>query len=113
MLTRQERGEIRHRIERAARSISKHKTGTEVFGAWRDVALREAPRLLDALDKADDEIDHLRRLVGKLFKIVNLASLTQCDHRCLTKEAQGELFHLIAEAKTVVEHEQSDRGVCR
>ena len=76
MLTRQERGEIRHRIERAARSISKHKTGTEVFGAWRDVALREAPRLLDALDKADDDIDHLRRLVGKLFKIVNLASLT-------------------------------------
>jgi hypothetical protein len=105
MLTRQERGEIRHRIERAARSTSKHKTSAEVLGTLGDVASRDAPRLLDALDKTDDEIDQLRRLVGKLFKIVNLASLTECDHRCLTKETQGELFHLIAEAKTVLEHE--------
>ena len=105
MLTRQERAAISHRVERAARSTSKHKTSAELFGAWRDVALRDTPRLLDALDKADDEIHHLRRLVGKLFKIVNLASLTECDHRCLTKETQGELFHLIAEAKTVLEHE--------
>jgi hypothetical protein len=105
MLTRQERKEIRHRIERAAQSAHEAKTSTEVFGAWGDVALRDAPRLLDALDKADDEIDHLRTLVGKLFKIVNLASRTECDHRCLTRETQGELFHLIAKTKTVLEHE--------
>ncbi|MFQ5755302.1 MAG: hypothetical protein ACE5H7_04315 [Acidiferrobacterales bacterium] len=105
MLTRQERKEIRRRIEKAAQAAHEAKTSTGVFGAWGNVALRDAPCLLDALDKADDEIDHLRRLVGKLFKIVNLASLTECDHRCLTKETQGELFHLIAEAKTVLEHE--------
>jgi hypothetical protein len=45
----------------------------------------------------------LKVLVGKLYKIVNLASLTKCDHKCFTKETQGHLLALLEEARAVVE----------
>jgi hypothetical protein len=45
----------------------------------------------------------LKVLVGKLYKIVNLASLTKCDHKCFTKKTQRHLLALLEESRAVVE----------
>jgi hypothetical protein len=41
---------------------------------------------------------HLRTLIRKLYKVVNLATLTKCDHQCFTAETKNNLFSLLAEA---------------
>lgn len=102
MLTKEERDAIRKSIRQAVDSCEDYQTSTEVFGVWGDVALRDAPRLLDALDKADQEIERLREVVARLYKVVNLASLTECDHKCLTKETQHQLFALLGEARAAM-----------
>lgn len=102
MLTKKERDAIREAINQAVDSCRDCQTSTEVFGVWGDVALRDAPRLLDALDKADQEIERLREVVARLYKVVNLASLTECDHKCLTRETQHQLFALLSEARAVM-----------
>lgn len=102
MLSKKERDAIRESVKQAVDSCRDCETTTEVFGVWGDVALRDAPRLLDALDQADGEIERLREIVARLYKVVNLASLTECDHKCLTKETQHQLFTLLSEARAVM-----------
>lgn len=103
MLTKEEREAIRKSIKQAVDSCEDYQTSTEVFGVWGDVALRDAPRLLEALDKAEQELERLREVIARLYKVVNLASLTECDHRCLTKETQHQLFSLLSDARAVME----------
>jgi hypothetical protein len=102
MLSKKERDTIRDTINQAIDSCRDCQTSTEVFGVWGDVALRDAPRLLDALDNADQEIVRLREIIARLYKVVNLASLTECDHKCLTKETQHQLFALLSEARAAM-----------
>ena len=102
MLTKKERDTIKQSINQAVDSCKDCQTSTEVFGVWGDIALRDAPRLLDALDEADQEIERLREVIARLYKVVNLASLTECDHKCLTKETQYQLFALLSEARAVM-----------
>ncbi len=104
MLTQQEREQIRHGIENAATYGDGDGPTADALRAWGKVAVRDAPRLLAALENAEEDIEHLRALVGKLYKIVNLASLTKCDHKCLTKETQSHLLALLQESGAVVEH---------
>lgn len=102
MITRQQREEIRRCITDAAESVG--SVPTCVFGGGRKFSLHDVPRLLDDLDKAEEENERLRVLVGKLHKVVNLASLTNCDHKCFTKETKNHLLTLLEESRTVVEH---------
>ena len=105
MLSKQERERIRQCIEQAASSDHALDTTTEVFGVWGDVALRDAPRLLSALDEAADEISRLRSLIGRLHKVVNLVSLNECDHCCLNRETQNELLTLLRETHALIKPE--------
>lgn len=102
MLSKQERERIRQCIEQAANSGHAHDTSTEVFGVWGDVALRDAPRLLSALDEAADEIERLRALIARLHKVVNLVSLNECDHCCLNRDTQNDLLTLLAETAVLM-----------
>ena len=103
MLTQQEREQIRHGIENSVKYSDDDSPTADALRAWGKVAVRDAPRLLTALENAEEDIEHLRALVGKLYKIVNLASLTKCDHKCFTKETQGHLLALLQESRAVVE----------
>ncbi len=103
MLTKQEREQIRHGIEKAASYSDDDSETADALRAWGKVAVRDAPRLLGALENAEDEIVRLKVLVGKLYKIVNLASLTKCDHKCFTKKTQRHLLALLEESRAVVE----------
>ncbi len=107
MLTQQEREEIRHGIENAARYSDDDSPTADALRAWGKVAIRDAPRLLAALENAEEEIARLKVLVGKLYKIVNLSSLTKCDHKCFTKETQVHLLALLQEACAVVEQRKA------
>jgi hypothetical protein len=100
MLSKQERNELRTSIVDAA----KHdEASASVFGSGSKFSLNHVSHLLDALDHAEVEIKRLQCLVGKLYKIVHLGTLFECDHKCLTKECKGELLTLLAEAEAVVE----------
>ena len=103
MLTKQEREQIRHGIENAASYSDDDSPTADALRAWGKVAVRDAPRLLAALENAEEDIEYLRALVEKLYKIVNLASLTKCDHKCLTKKTQSHLLALLEESRAVVE----------
>jgi hypothetical protein len=102
VLSKDERDAIRKTIAQALGSCQDYQSSTEVFGVWGDLALRDAPRLLEALDKAEQEMERLREIIARLYKVVNLASLTECDHKCLTKETQHQLFALLTEARAVM-----------
>lgn len=102
MLSKQERERIRQCIEQAASSDHAYDTSTEVFGVWGDVALRDAPRLLSALDEAADEIERLRALIARLHKVVNLVSLNECNHCCLNRETKNELLTLLTETHVLM-----------
>ncbi len=104
MLTQQEREQIRQGIEKAASYSDDDSETADALRAWGKVAVRDAPRLLAVLENAEEEIARLKVLVGKLYKIVNLASLTKCDHKCFTKETQNHLLALLEESRAVVEH---------
>ena len=56
MLTKREREEISQGIERAAELSDGDGPTADVLRAWSKVAFRHAPRLLCALDKAEEEI---------------------------------------------------------
>ncbi len=103
MLTQQEREETGQGIEKAASYSDDDSETKDALRAWGKVAVRDAPRLLAVLQNAEEEIARLKVLVGKLYKIVNLASLTKCDHKCFTKETQGRLLALLQESRAVVE----------
>lgn len=105
MLSKEERERIRQCIEQAASADHAYDTSTEVFGVWGDVALRDAPRLLSALDEAAGEIERLRALIAKLHKVVNLVSLHECDHCCLNRETKNELLTLLAETHALIKSE--------
>ncbi len=107
MLTQQEREQIRHGIENAASYSDDDSETADALRARGKVAVRDAPRLLAALQNAEEEIARLKVLVGKLYKIVNLASLTKCDHKCFTKETQVHLLALLQEACAVVEQRKA------
>ena len=102
MLPQQEREKIRHGIEKAASYSDDDSPTADALRAWGKVAVRDAPRLLAALENAEEEIARSRVLVGKLYRIVNLASLTKCDHKCFTKKTQSHLPALLEEARAVV-----------
>ncbi len=104
MLTQREQEEIRHGIENSASYSDDDSPTADALRAWGKVAVRDAPRLLAALQNAEEEIARLKVLVGKLYKIVNLASLTKCDHKCFTKKTQSHLLALLEDARAVVEH---------
>ncbi len=103
MLTQQEREEIRHGIENAASYSDGDGPTADALRAWGKVAVRDAPRLLAALENVEEEIARLKVLVGKLYRIVDLASHTKCDHKCFTKKTQRHLLPLLEEAHAVVE----------
>ncbi len=103
MLTQQEREEIRQGIKRAAQLSDRDSAPAYVFAAGSKFSLHDVSRLLDDLDRTEQEVERLKVLVGKLYKIVNLASLTKCDHKCFTKETQSHLLALLEEARAVVE----------
>lgn len=101
MLSRQERADIRKCIGKAAKYGKGYVTAREALGTLDEIALIDTPRLLDALDQAQDDIHRLKSLVEKLYKIVNLASLTDCDHRCFTTQTREQLFATLAQARAV------------
>ena len=101
MLAKHERKELRTYIVNAA--SYEDSAPAYVFGAGSRFSLHDVSRLLDDLDKTEEEVERLKVLAGKLYKIVNLASLTKCDHKCFTKETQGHLLTLLQEARAVVE----------
>ncbi len=107
MLNAEERKAIKKSVTKATKTDRGNSSTKEILSAWENVALRDAPRLLNALDKAEEEIDHLRDLVGKLYKIVNLASMVECDHRCLTKDTQNQLLTILAQAQAAVKARQA------
>ena len=102
MLSKQEREQIRQNIEQATSSYQSYDTSAEVFGAWGDIALRDAPRLLNALNEAADEIERLRELMARLHKVVNLVSLNECNHCCLNRQTQNELLTLLTQTRAVI-----------
>ena len=104
MLTQQEREEIRYGIENAARYSDGDSPTADALRAWGKVAVRDVPRLLAAPENAEEEIVRLKVLVGKLYRIVDVASLTKCDHKCFTRKTQCHLLALLEEARAVVEH---------
>lgn len=101
MLTREERDDLRTCIVKAARHGD--SAPANVFGSASKFSLRDVSRLLDALDRAEKEITRLRYLTGRLYKIVHLGTLVECDHKCLTKETKGQLLTLLAEAEAALE----------
>ena len=107
MLTQQEREEIRHGIENAARYSDGDSPTADALRAWGKVAVRDAPSLLAALENAEERIARLKILVGKLYGIVDLVSLTKCDHKCITRKTGRHLLALLEEARAVVEHDQA------
>lgn len=101
MLTRQERSDIRKCIAKAERYGKGCVQSRNALGTLDEIALVDTPHLLDALDNAEAEIRQLRDLLGKLYKIVNMASHTNCDHRCFTRETRAHLFATLAAARLV------------
>ena len=104
MLTQQEREEIRHGIENAARYGDGDGPTADALRAWGKVAVRDAPRLLAALEDAEKEIVWLNALVSKLYGLVDSVSVTRCEHKCLTKKTGRHFLPLLEEARAVVEH---------
>ena len=104
MLTQQEREQIRHGIEKAASYSDDDSETKDALRAWGKVAVRDAPRLLAALEDAEKEIVWLNALVSKLYGIVDSVSVTRCDHKCLTKKTGRHFLPLLEEARAVVEH---------
>ena len=104
MLTQQEREEIRHGIENAARYSDDDSPTVDALRVWGKAAVRDASLLLAALENAEEEIARLKILVGELHRIVDVASLTKCDHKCMTKKTKRHLIALLEETRAVVEH---------
>lgn len=98
MLTKHDREKIRASLE----EMTKHGNGNgSPAMAQRRLTPHQIWQLLDAVDDAEAEIEHLRMLIRKLYKIVNLATLSKCDHKCFTTRTRNNLFALLAEAHAV------------
>lgn len=104
MLNKQDRKEIRKSIAKAADFGD--SAPANVFGAGSKFTLDHVRQLLDTLDRSDEEIKRLKLLVERLYKIVSLGTMIECDHRCLTKESQYQLLGLLDEAEAVLKIEK-------
>ncbi len=100
MLNKQDRKQIRKSIANAANLGD--NAPANVFGAGSKFTLDHVSQLLDAVDRSDEEIKRLKVLIEKLYKIVSLGTMIECDHRCLTKESQNQLLGLLDEAEAVL-----------
>jgi len=98
MLTRQERGEIRASLVEMTRHGDSNRSPVVVPGGQKRLTSHQIWQLLNAVDNAEAENARLRTLIRKLYKIVNQASITKCDHQCFTMETKNNLFSLLAEA---------------
>lgn len=105
MLNEQDRKEIREAITKAANAGD--SAPANVFGAGSKFTLDHVRQLLDAVDRSDEETNRLKVLIEKLYKIVSLGTMMECDHRCLTKESQHQLLGLLGEAETVLDKEKA------
>ncbi|MDH3671912.1 MAG: hypothetical protein OES46_12220 [Gammaproteobacteria bacterium] len=100
MLNKRDRKELKKGIANAANLGD--SAPVNVFGAGSKFTLDHVYQLLDTMDRSDEEIKRLRVLVEKLYKIVSLGTMIECDHRCLTKESQNSLLGLLDEAEAVL-----------
>ncbi len=100
MLNKQDRREIRKSIANAANLGD--SAPANVFGAGSKFSLDHVSQLLDKVDRSDQEIKRLKALVERLYNIVSLGTMIECDHRCLTKESQNQLLGLLGEAEAVL-----------
>ena len=98
MLTKHEREKVRVSLVEMTRYADSNRSPLVVPGGQKRLTPHRIWQLLNAVDNAEAEIAHLRALVRKLYKIVNLATLTKCDHQCFTAETKSNLFSLLAEA---------------
>ena len=104
MLNKQDRKEIRKSIANAADFGD--SAPANVFGAGSKFTLDHVCQLLDIVDRSDEEIKRLKVLVEKLYKIVSLGTMVECDHRCLTKKSQNQLLGLLGEVEAVLKLEK-------
>ncbi len=107
MLTRQERGRIRESIVETGRCGKSYRNPIVVPGGRKRLTPHETWQLLNTVDNAEKEIERLRGLVKRLYKIVNLETRIESDHKCLTRKTNGQLLTLLAEARAVVERKQA------
>lgn len=101
MLTKQEREKIRESILETAKYGESYRNPVAVPGGMKRLSPQQMWQLLNTVDNAEQEIKQLRALIRKLYKIVNLVSLTKCGHQCFTTETRDNLFALLAEAHAV------------
>jgi hypothetical protein len=98
MLRKHEREKIRASLVEMARQGDSDRRPVAVPGGQKRLTPHQIWRLLNAVDNVEAENAHLRTLIRKLYKIVNLATITKCDHQCFTAETKTNLFSLLAEA---------------
>lgn len=98
MLTKHEREKIRASLVEMTRHIGNTRSPDQVPTGQKRLTPHQIWQLLNALDYAETENARLRTLIRRLYKTVNLASLTKCDHQCFTPEIKANLFSLLAEA---------------
>lgn len=98
MLTRHEREKIRASLVEMTKHANSNRSPLAVPGGQKRLTPHQIWQLLNAVDDTEAENAHLRTLVRKLYKIVNSAALTKCDHQCFTPEIKSNLFSLLAEA---------------
>lgn len=98
MLTKHEREKIRASLVEMTRGGGSNRSPVVVPGGQKRLTPHQIWQLLNGVDNAEAEIAHLQTLIRKLYKIVNLATVTTCDHKCFTTDTRDNLFALLAEA---------------
>ena len=96
MLIKHEPERIRASLVEITRYGDSNRSPVVVPGGQKRLTPHEIWQLPNAVDHA--EVAHLRTFIRKLYKIVNLATLTECDHQCFTTDTRDNLFALLAEA---------------
>ncbi len=98
MLTKHEQERIRASLVEITRYGDGNRSPVVVPVGQKRLTPHQIWQLLNAVDHAGAENARLRALIRKLYKILNLATLTKCDHQCFTAETKNNLFSLLAEA---------------
>jgi hypothetical protein len=98
MLTKHEREKIRASFVEMTMHANNNTSPVVILGDQKRLTPHQIWQLLNAVDETEAENARLRTLIRKLYKLVSLASLTQCDHQCFTAETKSNLFSLLAEA---------------
>lgn len=96
MLSRHEREKIRASLVEMTRHVD--STRSPAPDGHKRLTPHQIWQLLNAVDHAEADNARLRTLIRKLYKIVNSAALTKCDHQCFTAETKSNLFAALAEA---------------